>query len=266
MRPPAALYRGMDHAVIEETQLAERYVAGTVSDEEKSRFEEHFPDCPGCLDRLEAADGLRSSLKDLAAAHLLALAGPADSAGTSRRVRRLAFLAAAAALAAGISASLLYFQARRTSVDLTLARGAAAKAQADLERERSTSRRPAPPAEAAPSGPVAASVFVLNRTRSSPSEGPENRIEVLRSASWITLVFDRPERFRADSYRVRLSNERTRAVLGEAATDRSTSGMLSVSLPAPLLTNGDYLLNVEGLASGRAETLATYRFRAVATR
>jgi hypothetical protein len=48
-------------------------------------------------------------------------------------------------------------------------------------------------------------------------------------------------------------------------TSVSSGGLLSVSIPSERLTSGDYVLTVEGL-SGQRERLATYRFRAAATR
>ena len=55
----------MDHARIDETQLADRYLMGKLDDAERRSFEEHFVDCPVCLEKLETVEGLRGALKEL---------------------------------------------------------------------------------------------------------------------------------------------------------------------------------------------------------
>jgi anti-sigma factor RsiW len=49
----------MEHSYIEDHNIAERYLSGKLSPEERMRFEEHFVDCTHCLDRLEPTDDLR---------------------------------------------------------------------------------------------------------------------------------------------------------------------------------------------------------------
>jgi hypothetical protein len=57
----------MEHSYIEEHQIADRYVLGKLSVEERMRFEEHFVDCTQCLDRLETAADIRTGLRAVAA-------------------------------------------------------------------------------------------------------------------------------------------------------------------------------------------------------
>jgi hypothetical protein len=61
----------MEHSYIEETNIADRYLSGKLSPEERMRFEEHFIDCTQCLDRLEPIDDLRTGLKTIAAEEAL---------------------------------------------------------------------------------------------------------------------------------------------------------------------------------------------------
>jgi len=259
----AAPYFGMDHAVIEETQLAERYVLGRAGEQERLAFEEHCVDCTACQERLEAAAGLRSALQDLAAARLL---GSQENGPTraSAGARRVAFLAAAAGLAAGTLATLLYFQVRRMDREILLAREAATQAQAALERRSLQSNGPsaAAPAAAAPSVPLAAPVFLLNLTRGSGPGEPENQVVLSTRTSWVTLVFDRPEGS-ASSYRVRLGKAQGRAVY-EAVVERPRSPMLSVTLSTGSLAAGDYVLTVEGLDDSAARAVTRYLFRVTA--
>jgi hypothetical protein len=250
----------MDHAAIEETQLAERYVLGRAGEEERVRFEEHFVDCPACLDRLEAAEGLRSALKDLAAAGILE-SERAASLSMSRGARRAAFLAAAAVLAAGALSTLLYFQVRHTGRELAVARDAAAQAQAALAQRSPVPDRPAPaaPAAAPPNAAVAAPVFLLNLTRSGEHGELENRVLLPESSPWATLVFDHPDGS-ASRYRVNLATATGREV-EEATVTRSRSRLLSVTLPSSLLPTGDYVLTVTETGDSGAGAVVRYSFR-----
>src|SRR6185312_6788368 len=53
----------MNHAEIEEQQIVDRYVRGTLPAEEVARFEEHFLSCPDCLDRLDLAESMSRGFK-----------------------------------------------------------------------------------------------------------------------------------------------------------------------------------------------------------
>ena len=58
-RRPRNTLDEMDHTHTDEHQLADRYLMGRLDDAERRRFEEHFVDCPACLERLETIEGLR---------------------------------------------------------------------------------------------------------------------------------------------------------------------------------------------------------------
>lgn len=57
----------MDHNYIEEYNIADRYLLGKLPAEEQARFEEHFIDCPKCLDRLETTEDFRRGLQTVVA-------------------------------------------------------------------------------------------------------------------------------------------------------------------------------------------------------
>ena len=58
----------MDHQTIEDSDLVEAYVTGRLADTERTEFETHLVDCPACLDRVEATQGLAAGLRALGAA------------------------------------------------------------------------------------------------------------------------------------------------------------------------------------------------------
>src|SRR5260221_12177517 len=57
----------MEHDDVVEQDVANRYLSGGLAPDERATFEEHFVDCPLCLDALESADDLQRGLKAVAA-------------------------------------------------------------------------------------------------------------------------------------------------------------------------------------------------------
>ena len=53
----------MEHWYIEDNNLVDLYLLGRLSAEERMRFEQHFIDCPECLDWLERTSELRAGLR-----------------------------------------------------------------------------------------------------------------------------------------------------------------------------------------------------------
>lgn len=56
----------MDHRFHTESRIAARYLLGQLTPAERARFEEHYLDCPTCLDRLEAAEAYQLELQNAA--------------------------------------------------------------------------------------------------------------------------------------------------------------------------------------------------------
>ncbi len=261
----AALPGEMDHALIEADQIPDRYLMGKLAAEESARFEEHFLDCPRCLEHLETVEGLRRTLKQLPAGEV---APGRASEGSAPFARRLAFrarpfvplLAAACLVLAAVPSAFFLAQLRRT-------RGELESALKTSEEARSESAGLARALESARVGarnatPLAASVFTLNLTRGAGTGPPDNRIVLSDSPEWVVLLFDRPDSPGFESYRARISTAEGRPVGDALTASAASSGMLAVSLHSSLLARGDYVLTLEGLGTGSARDLATYRFRA----
>ena len=264
----------MDHTHIDEHQLADRYLMGQLDEAQRHTFEEHFVDCPVCLEKLETVESLRSALKDLppgfSAAAPAALPLP-PSLGRFARLRARPFvtlLTAACLLMAAAASLFFYSETRRARQELEATRQASENArqrQAELEqafqRELASRSRPSDGTAmgALRAAPLAATVFTLNLTRAA-SPTPSDRIVLPESPGWLVLLFDRPDRPNVREYRVRLSAAGERSVGEPVTANAASGGMLAVSLPSSLLTPGDYRLAVEDAGSGAV--LATYRFRA----
>src|SRR5215813_3720293 len=132
----------MEHAHFDENDTAERYVTGRISAEERAGFEAHFVDCPRCLDRIEAAEGLRAGIARAAVSeHRRSL-----PFGMPRRSRAPAIamaLAASVLLVLGASVGLSLRTARRAEAAQAAQRLGDAEqklgaAEAELRQERET--------------------------------------------------------------------------------------------------------------------------------
>lgn len=85
---------------IERDEIAERYLLGRLSDEERDEFEAHYFDCTRCLERLQAMEAAQEALASETASNQdrpSAGSGHAATAG-SRRAWRVAAAVAAAAV------------------------------------------------------------------------------------------------------------------------------------------------------------------------
>ncbi|RMH23211.1 MAG: zf-HC2 domain-containing protein [Acidobacteria bacterium] len=87
----------MNHPYVDDHQIIEQYVLGTLSPEEAERFEEHYLTCAACREDLQLAERLGRALKGVAAEELAAAA-----AGRLGLLARLARGARGRALAAAL--------------------------------------------------------------------------------------------------------------------------------------------------------------------
>jgi hypothetical protein len=253
----------MDHEFVQGNQIPDRYRMGKLSAEERLQFEEHFIDCPICLEHLESLEGLRVGLIELSGERMAAAEpGRFAFARLLRGRRAVALLAAACLVVAVLPAAFFFGELRRAKGELESVQRSFDEVQRDktlltqlLEGERT--------AGASAAVPLAASVYTLNVTRGAGTEVPDNRILLRDPREWVILLLDRPEPGGFQSYRAKISAPDRRPI-GDAFTASAASGeMLAVGIPPGLLPAGDYVLTLEGLGAGSARDLATYRFRAV---
>lgn len=76
----------MDHDYIEQFDIVDRYVMSRLVAEEKEQFEEHFIDCPQCIDSMKTARGLTQGL------HLFTVQQAAQRQGDSAKKSEWFFL------------------------------------------------------------------------------------------------------------------------------------------------------------------------------
>jgi hypothetical protein len=120
----------MDHQVIEDTALTERYVTGRLEGLERALFEEHLVDCPVCLQRIEASEGLAAGLK----AASVPIAKPASAQSPSRRswAHRTTWLLSGACAASLLAALLTNARLGRVGSEVALEKAANVEARAQL--------------------------------------------------------------------------------------------------------------------------------------
>jgi hypothetical protein len=132
----------MEHSYIDEHYVADRYLLGKLSPEERAGFEEHLADCMQCLDRLETTDDFRDGLRLVVAKEALrrraylqtGRAGLLASLVRLSRVRRAALLVGAILLI-GLPLAALIMEWRSARRDLAQATQALSEWQRKYEKE-----------------------------------------------------------------------------------------------------------------------------------
>lgn len=276
----------MDHAYIEEHQIADRYVQGTLPAAEMELFEDHYLSCPECLDRLELAESLQRGFKrmagqeaaTLAAARQLALVAWLARLGRSRQMAVLvmallvfAILPVGVALrgSAGSSGrdqelartrSALEKERQRSAEEARSAAEAEKRLQAsqsDLAAERETRARTQEQLAKAfqPEANVPTLNLDVERGAEAPGDKPTNHLRLPASARRIVLNSQVDPPFHS-SYRAILRDAHRREIQRIEGLQPNERETLSLSLPASLLPSGDYSLEIEGLTPGGKPTPA----------
>ncbi len=271
----------MDHAYIEEQQIADRYVMGKLPAEEATRFEEHYLGCPECLDRLELAEAMQRGFKRAAGEDLARVAATRQLALLAwlfrlGRSRQVAVLAMALVVAVLLPSGLALRRLGERDRELAAARSA-------LEREREGSTAGSRTAAAAAERlrrELEASRRALDGERQARARAAEELAEARRPQANVPILFLNPERGAGPSagepsVRLRLPatpgwivlaleidpphHAAYRAVLRDAAGREIWRGeglrlnemeTLSLSLPSTLLAPGDYVATVAGVDAG----------------
>jgi hypothetical protein len=279
----------MEHSYIEEHNIADRYLSGKISDEERMQFEEHFVDCTTCLDRLETTDDLRTGLKTIGAEEILRYqVGAAAITGILVRVARLSRMRRAA-LSAGVILSIVLpmgllilewrsarrelAQAKQTSLELQRkneegeraarallneiqSREQQSSAQRDLlatqlEHERNARSRLAGKSSKDSGLQPELPVFALSLQRSGDDDlsQPANQITLSPSAKLIILLLELEPDPDLRSYRATLSTAGDPSIWSRSRLQPSSGDALAISVNTSQLKPNNYLLTIEGLTA-----------------
>jgi hypothetical protein len=261
----------MEHHDALEQDLAGRYLSGGLTPDERDAFEEHFIDCPACLDALESADGLQRGLRSVAALDALHAGGrtiqrPWRSRGA---IRSAAGIAAAVAVAVGATDLVLtrreLARVSRVATDLAGQTDRTQSLIASLS-ERIDQLEGAP--RTADAAPASAPVFALTTVRSGGTSTPPNRVTLSRSMGWIVLSLELDVSATTGRFRGTLRDAQRRERWHDDRLIASTPDTLGIALRAALLDEGDYTLEVDRQAPDSAAwtPAGRYAFRVLKSR
>lgn len=269
----------MDHSCIETHGLVERYHQGLLPPDEEARFEEHFVECPACMEQLELARGFQKGLKTMAAEDAAQVIVSAGLFAWLARRGRLAQWGMAAALlvAAALPALWLLAGGRDERQEWNARLDAQRRSNQELEHrlDESESRRAAerqelesklaqvkpPEAPRGLAGPlVNTPVFLLSALRSD--DGKPATLDLSRAGEALALAVDVGDDPRFVSYRATITKAGGGTVFRQSGLNPNALEALMITFPSSFFAPGDYRLRVEGVKpDGSASEIGGYPFR-----
>ena len=243
----------MDHQYIDEHNIAERYLLDQVEAEERAAFEEHFIDCPQCVERLELSEGLKQGLNALgtdsspAAAKVIPMPVSRPTEGKVGRPwfsgRKYATIAAMLVLAA---APTVFFAIRNAelSADLEHARSIADLSEVRTRRLETQLQELETKTLAMATAPAA--ILSLESIRSAG--GPVAILERPQAPATVIILINQESVPEFISYRVTLRDSAVKEVWrAEGLKHQSQTMPLAMALNSSLLRAGRYEMVLEGL-------------------
>lgn len=217
------------HRQLDEDQVIERSVLGTLSAAEQERFEEHFLTCDRCLDQLEASQRLRTALR-----------GVAVEEGVRRQ--RLGLLAQWLVVWRSVALRPWWI------AGLSLVALGTVWWQLDADRQRLRSRL-----ELALAPPERTFLVPLDVSRSTPGSGESGQVlELAGGPEWIVLslpiteLIIEPTAGAAETaYAVRLVNAKEETVWRRQGLTADDGGRVLFGLPSASLVAGRYAVHLE---------------------
>jgi len=279
----------VDHAEIDAQQIVERFLAGRLAPAEAAQFEEHSLACSECLDRLEAADALRRSLKAVVAEEVATAVVGASLLARISRSRAAPWALGFLFLAAFLPSIYWARESGRLDAELATATAENAANRANAARANRPAQSATPPsnsgetpetseiaalraqiaagekqAEAdrrereklaaelaqAQSPRINLAVVPLSPERSAPTSGtPPSTRLALAPGTEWVVLALELDASDHPSYRATLAGPDGATLWSGSGLRPDAQGTLHVALPAALLPTGDLTLRIEGLAS-----------------
>lgn len=208
----------MQHSEIERDSLIDRYARNTLRGAERQSFEEHFLDCPQCLEQLEIASSLRQAVRESAVEAVVAV-----PAALPRRWYVLGWVqaAAAACLVVTLATSVVFFE------QMQHARRELASAQVELASARGLA---APP-----------EVYVLGLSR---GRNEIKEIAIQRAPRWMVFSIEM-DTTQFPSYRAILTDPSGKEIWRQTGIQPGSPDAIDVTVPSNLLASGSYTLIVQ---------------------
>ncbi|HEY1335179.1 MAG TPA: zf-HC2 domain-containing protein [Myxococcaceae bacterium] len=243
----------MNHQGIEDSDRLEAYVTGRLGTEESAELEAHLVDCPQCLARVEAVQGLLGGFHALGDARQ----GPVRST-RSPWVRRAGFtLVALAALAVAVFWGGSRERRLERALEAERAAGASARQEVAALAARLSAAEAArvqqPSIPSGPKGPVPVLSLIATRGTEIPT------LTVPPSGTPVVLLVERESPPRFGRYRVTLAGPGGDTVVREELAPTSRDAV-AVGLDPEQLRPGVHVLTLEGV-SGRGGLTPVGRHR-----
>lgn len=231
----------MQHSEIERDCLIDRYVRNTLRAAERQAFEEHFLDCPQCLEQIEIASSLRQALRE-SAVEAISQSLPAPARPRRWFGWNWVQAGAAACLVVAMVTSFVFFRQMRD------ARSELASAQSSFERELGSVRGLASSPE----------VYVLGQSRGSSNV---REIALPREARWMVFSVEM-DTTQFPSYRAALSDSSGKNIWQRDGIHPASPDSIGVSVPSNVLAPGVYSLTIATSGqSGDQSTLTRFSLR-----
>lgn len=220
----------MDHLTIEEENVVERYLLRKLAPADAEQFEEHYLDCPDCLEKLELSKQLHRGLRDVAAEDGTSLTRMAALAWLVRRGRTLqTFLAVAVLAVAVLPWALLAPRVSRLTDEQQRLEGALAQALAPQMRTPT---------------------YVLSPERSGTAAEPSTRVTLDATSEWVVLALQLPPSGSPAASRVRLREAEGRTLWESGPTEPDVSGRVTFSVHSSWLEAKSYVVELDRPATG----------------
>jgi hypothetical protein len=269
----------MDHTYIESNGLVERYHQGLLPPDEEARFEEHFVECPACMEQLELARGFQKGLKTLVAEDAACVVVSAGLFAWLARRGRLAQWGIAAALLVAAALPALWLRAGGQSErqEWRARLDAQRRSSQELEHrlDESESRRNAerreleakiaqvkpPESPRGLAGPlINTPVFLLSALRSDDDKPAT--VNLARAGDALALAVDVGADPRFATYRATITKAGGGTVFQKGGLTPNALEALMITFPSSFFAPGGYRLRVEGVKpDGSASEIGGYAFR-----
>jgi anti-sigma factor RsiW len=286
----------MNHDYIKEFNLIDQYALGKLAADEAEEFEDHFIDCPECVEQLNITRSFIRDLKGLAIQETL-LSGNRPAAPKTRRwhlqlvpLRSWAVIACSCILVAGVFAFLAIRRLTRMEAELRQTKEEASAIRQQYQRELETAAESEkqqqqarqqlaqrlveleqklktegatnqPPVRGPKASEVNFPIYALVSLARGQAPAP---VEIALPASSSRFALSIPVEDRKDfsAYRVKILDHRGVTVLNQGGFKPDAYHTLSLGLNSNFLTPGTYDLRVEGLTPpNKWDIVGSYPFR-----
>jgi hypothetical protein len=282
----------MNHEYIKQFNLIDQYVLGKLAADEAEAFEDHFIDCPECVEQLNVTRSFIHDLKGLAVKETLVSGNkPAPVTQWFIPIRPWAVVACCCVLVAAVLAFFAVRRAGQLENEVRRAKEEASASNQQYQRRLETAaqsekqhqetqqqltqriseleQKLKTEVEASKQNPARGSDapeinFPIYALVSVPRGQVPGRVEIVPPASSSRFALSIPveDRRNFSVYRVTIVDQRGTTVWKQSGFKPDAYHALSLSLKSNFLSSGTYDLRVEGLTPPNMwDTVGSYPFR-----